>query len=226
MQDESMKPVRIDFNRDLLFEEMMLNGIFPVDARSYQLTGWYRWEERIRQGEQEEEAKITEDAYLGIAKDVRDAWVEDEMFITHELSNAMSAALVVSIWSHMESFLKRIMEICYGSLSIKGKVPYRFDQIKFFFANHFAADLSSLDDYSEVDAVRILNNSFKHNNGKYEPEKAHAHINQPLLDQWSIIGEDGRIDYTKVPIQDLVLCCNSFSRNVLSLTKTGLEAKA
>jgi len=42
--------------------------------------------------------------------------------------------------------------------------------------------------YTTADAIRILNNSYKHNNGHYKPEKGKSHIqiDQALLSKWKI----------------------------------------
>jgi len=153
----------------------------------------------------------------------------------------MYAAIVVCIWSEMEQFLKRLVNSRIEAMTagndprqnknFKGFRGKRLSSIHIicrFYREHLSIDLSSIADYPTVNAIRILNNFFKHKAGHYrfEPEtEDYDKIDQLLFDKWHLFdskrtgGEDGvfdyEIDYSQLPIQELVWACNTFCRELL-----------
>jgi len=193
---------------------------FVTDERLYEFSMWNRWEERSRVGRSSDEERIQEEAYLGIASDVREAWIEDEMWIAKLLSNSMHASLVVAIWSEMEHFLKGRVEECQLRLGQTVGSPFKFHEIRALFQNELSVNITALPDFITVDAVRILNNSCKHNDGVYcpEPHKPHTIINPTLLAQWSVLGPSTRIAYSILPCRNLVMACGHFADRLSAAT--------
>ncbi len=96
-----------------------------------------------------------------------------------------------------------------------------------FFDVETGVDLATLCDVRTVDAVRILNNTFKHNDGIYSPVAGQAHtvIDAGLLAAWAILDASNRIDYAKLPFKDLVMACGRFADDLSARTaRPGLAA--
>ncbi len=100
--------------------------------------------------------------------------------------------------------------------NLRGGIPYRIGDIKYSLKNDLKIDLEQITDYAIIDAIRILNNSFKHNRGWYKPKqnRPDTHISQVLLRQWGI-EEKKEIDYSKLPIKNLVLGSSAFRKELL-----------
>lgn len=117
------------------------------------------------------------------------------------------------------------LESCIKALKeIKAGVPYDFDGIKKTIKKETRIQLAKCRQYDTVDAIRILNNSFKHSNGKYKPEagKPYTKINESLLQKWSI-KEKEDIDYSKLPIEKIVVACNAFCTDLLKKVEIKLK---
>ena len=181
---------------------------------------------------------------------------------TCRLTNAMYAALVVSIWSEMEHFLKDVVLHCYQALEKRKKaiqtmqkfceatlagtqtkatlgscikalkeidagIPYAFDEIRKALEKEVGVEVDQCAECITVNAVRILNNSFKHVRGCYQPEdgKPHTRIDEALMKRWSIVNERSEIDYSKLSVKELVIACNGFCADLLDRVETHLESK-
>jgi len=238
------------------------------DDDSYDYSRWGSWQKRIQQAHDREKGQIQRiyDEYeKTAASDPRhdpDEWAGEEYSQTCDLTNAMYAALVVSIWSEMERFLKDTVLLCYRALekrkgalqqaqtfcedSLAGKkpdatlrrcisalkeldagIPYRFDDIAKALKNEVHVDIDQCAEYPTINAIRILNNSFKHNRGYYQPEgdKPHAPIDAGLLKRWSVIDKGDAIDYSKLPMKELVVACNSFCNDLLCRVEAALNER-
>lgn len=209
---------------ELLF--LLSGDNFPSSATPYRKSLWGVWENRIRQGHDAEEELLSKQLkeredrnlipeqeefvdYLGDS-------ISDEYWQTCYLTKSMYAALTVSLWSNVEHLLKNMIDICQGALSLNSRIPPKFDMIKKFFDNKLSIDLEIFGGYSTVDAVRILNNSFKHSDGYYKPktDKPHTQIDPALLNCWEVVDKYEEIDYSKLPIMELVLACSDFVQEV------------
>jgi hypothetical protein len=195
-----------------------MNHRFESDPRIYEFSIWNRWDERVCLGRQEEVERIHEDAAIAIGPDVQEDWIVDEMWIANTLTNAMYAGLVVAMWSEMEHFLKGLMKQCQNALGHTPNDVHRFGEIMSYFLSQVGINLSALPYYLHVDAVRILNNTFKHNDGVYAPVQGQAHtmIDSALLANWKILDADNRIEYSKLPFKELVLACGQFAEQLSS----------
>jgi len=192
-----------------------LADVFPEKEEDYPGSRWALWEKRIQQGQKDEEKLIRRifRAHInrrGISPpgDIASWAAEEHQQVLH-LTNAMYAALVVSIWSEIERF---ITDIVYASRLATGQ-------------GKAATWLPKAAKYPTVHAVRVLNNCFKHTEGRYVPKlrKPDAQIDQMLLDRWSILDGRNVIDYTKLPIKELVVACHSFCDDVLNALASSIE---
>ena len=105
---------------------------------------------------------------------------------------------------------------------------YKFDEIKQAIKRDIDVELDQCTEFPTVDAIRILNNSFKHNAGRYrpDPDRNYTQIAPSLLAKWSVTDERGEIDYAEIPVRELVAACNAFSRDVITKIETELLHRA
>ena len=75
--------------------------------------------------------------------------------------------------------------------------------------------------------VLILNNSFKHNSGIYKPDntRPQTQIDGTLLGCWQVLGHHNRIAFLKLPIEELVVACNTFGSAVLTTAEAAIRSK-
>lgn len=190
---------------------------------------WYDWEKRIKDGHDTEENRIKkqyEKALRNIPADdpYFSDFIAEEYINTREITNNMYAALIVSIWSEMESFLKSLVRACYTARGEQKKLPYKTEVIKKEIERETGIHIDKCKGYITVDAIRILNNSFKHSSGYYRPEadKPHSQINKSLLKKWRI--EEGReIEYSKLPMEKIVLSFCAFCTDLMKKVESKLK---
>jgi hypothetical protein len=208
---------------------------FP-DEDDFNGSLWWLWEYRIKGAHNSEEEEI-HTRYQAWKNQIRnsadssfnpDEWALDDCWETCRVSNSMYAALVVSIWSGIENFLKSLVSICSETFRKgKEKEPHEFRKIKEALEK-FGLLVERCENCITINAVRILNNSYKHDNGRYRPkaEKPHTQIDQALLSKWKILNDQNQneIDYSKVPIREILVDCNSFCSDLLSKTKAVLAS--
>ncbi|MBW1669070.1 MAG: hypothetical protein JRJ66_13675 [Deltaproteobacteria bacterium] len=200
---------------------------------------WRIWKERIENGHNEEEKQIQSmykewKEQIGYSNDPSfdpDEWASDDYWQACRVTNSMYAALVVSMWSEMESFLRSIVSICSEALEKqkKNNEPHQFKEILRKLKN-FGIQVDQCANYLTVDAIRILNNSYKHSNGCYRPKEGrpYTRIDQTLISKWKIVKDqnEGEIDYSRLPIQEMVVDCNRFCSDLFGRVKAVLESKA
>ncbi len=211
----------------------LMNHAFPV-RDDYSMSHWSMWEKRIKNGHNteqkwiEERYKKLEDSLYNPA-DV----LSDDFFQTISLTNSMYATLVVAIWSEMEFFLKGLVRSLYSTLGRSQKDSYRFDEIK--------KAIKEVDIqpercvfYPTVNAVRELNNSFKHYNGYCDSESCHyKQIKKSLLTRKALpdrrkrntkkIGKKVMVEYSKLPFPDILNACNKFCSTLLNRVENKLK---
>lgn len=120
---------------------------------------------------------------------------------------------------------KATLKSCIKALKeLQLDIPYAFDEIKKALSRELNVQLGQCAEYAIVDAIRILSNSFKHSNGLYNPQpgKPHTRIDKSLLEKWSI-DERMEIDYSKLPIMDLVAASSIFCHDLLGQVETALN---
>ena len=140
-----------------------------------------------------------------------------------EVSNAMHAAVIVSMWAGMETELNQLIGICNRALNTNGEA-YPFKKAKAFFYESLSIDISQVSEYYIIQAVHILNNSFKHDNGRYEPDqnRPHTQIDPSLTTQFKITANNP-IDYSALPLRDLLDSSNCFVKELIEKIKEYLR---
>ena len=122
------------------------------------------------------------------------------------------------------------LKACVKALKELGvDMPFAFEEIEKTLKKEVGIELCHCAEYATIHAIRILNNCFKHNSGRYEPQegKPHTRIDKTLLDKWSDAirpGED-EIDYSYLPIRDLVIACNAFCTDLLNKIGGALDRR-
>lgn len=98
---------------------LQVGNPFPDEGGFYGSL-WWLWEDRIKSAQNSEEKEI-QTRYQAWKNQLRnsaevsfdpDEWASDDYWETCRVTNSMYAALVVSIWSQMETFLKSLASIC------------------------------------------------------------------------------------------------------------------
>lgn len=196
---------------------------------------WSDWEQRIKEGHQKEMDWIEKQSQNWTGTDYEFGEIFGEDYVrSRDLTNNMYAALVVSIWSEMENFLKTLIRMSYSVLGEQKTPPARIDQIKNDFENKLGVKLEKCKSYSTVDAIRLLNNLFKHDSGYCDPEseeykkiKKSSTAKQAIPDKrkhdtrWRA----GKIEvkYSALPLQDIILACNGFCTDLLGKVEIKLK---
>jgi hypothetical protein len=205
----------------LTFLQGLLEDEFPSGA-AYRSSVWAKWVERIEKSEQQESRYLKEEhERISSSRQIDNCpfdpgdWLAEASWLSGELSENMYAALVVSVWSTAEGLFKKTVAECQHALQISGKVPYRFDEIRTVFKKQLSIELKDLPDYKTVDAIRNLNNCYKHTAGYYKPKKLHEKIDQGLIQKWHFLDQDEieegrRIHYDGLPIEEMVAACHTF----------------
>lgn len=222
--------------RQLSMTDHFWRDKFP-DEDGYIDSLWQMWESRILRGHEDEEALVSKAAERwesALTKEQKESMPDDifadDCWRTLQLTNTMHAAMIVSLWSCVEGFLKDLVHVLErATRSNKTPRAYDFMTIKKGLEKELSITLEEQPNYAVVNAVRILNNSFKHSEGYYVPkkDKAHTQIDADLLTKWKCLSdrssEHWEIDYTKLPVKELVVTCGAFCRGLLSETKKNLE---
>ena len=202
---------------------------FP-DRDEYPFSLWADWEKRVQEGHAAEEEKI-ERRYKDVPDDNPDDLGVDEHQQTCRLTTSMYAALIVAMWAQVEEFLNGIARACDDASGAgkKAKTKRKTIKIKQLCDGIQKATGIAVDRCCEaatVNAIWILNNAFKHDDGYYVPDKTdrHERIDRKLRKTWGI-KEDERIDYSELPIEDLVLAGNTFCGDLLSRVNAKLSTQ-
>jgi hypothetical protein len=202
----------------------------PSDDDSFWDSYYFSWINRIEAGHKAELewiSKLPEDKLVDAEGDFK---YVDEVMEASGVSSNMYAALLVSLWSDLEAFLKVCCHMCRRldkcSKNIAGTCN-DFGGFKKCLEREIGFDITSSPNYRTINAVRLLNNAFKHKNGCYwKGEREHQIIDDALCAEWQI-RENYPIDYTKLPHKELVLVCGNLCRDIakilVSLTKEDME---
>lgn len=117
---------------------------------------------------------------------------------------------------------------CIGALKeIEASIPRNFGHFRDQLKKEGGVDVDGCKRFHIVNAIRILSNCYKHSNGYYvcEGDETHADTALAQLRQWCVLDERNRIDYSKLPIQELVVACNTFCNDVLDKVKARLDKR-
>lgn len=198
---------------------------FPALAQ-YHDSIWADWELRIKQGHQvefERYERLQEKWENEGPANLPDDWLVDDVYQSVQLTNNMYAAIVVSIWAKMEQQLKGLTRVCLRGLGSTKRVPYKFPELRKLYQKKLNIDFRTRTGYAAVDAVRILNNVFKHQDGRCKPSDEEA-ISPDLRQQWDEAFEESplggwAVDYTKIPIKDCVAACHDFHQALVAAVR-------
>lgn len=159
----------------------------------------------------------------------------------------MYAALVVSMWSKSEYLLKTMIKSSCHNINITNEVKgfHKIAKIVEFFKEKLEIELKLLPSYHELNAVRVLCNSFKHSDGRYDLNPAYEtdNIEEQLFD-WRVVNRQYvneehkkrekdseykekpiKIEYTKLPLEVLVCSCYRFFYELVNKIESKLLEK-
>ena len=104
---------------------------------------------------------------------------------------------------------------------------YKFGEMKGLIEKRSGIKCEQCAAFPTVNAIRILNNAFKHSAGKYyeDPEKPHDCIDPTLLKKWSVVDDNNKCEYAKLPIPELVEACNAFCNDLIAKVDGALEQR-
>ncbi len=131
----------------------------------------------------------------------------------------MYAALTIVIWSNIESFIKKT--ICMCETILMQRRP-NLDEIRRMnivecdeYLNNININLQSLQCYDFVNAVRIISNCFKHNNGIYieKSNNKKNKIEEAFKREWDLECEK-HIVYRKINFHELIINCGLFCNDL------------
>ena len=175
--------------------------------------------------------RVTRDMYAAMVVSI---WAQMERVLTKVLE------LYYEAHQRKERRLEQVQQFCQDSLAgkqttmdvkscvkalqaVQTDVPFRFDEIKKVLKDDACVDIEQCKGYNVVNAIRILNNSFKHSNGRYHEEK--GQIEKSLLSRWAIVDKRNQIDYAQFRVKETIEACNSFCRDLLSRVEEKLPKK-
>jgi hypothetical protein len=204
-------------------------SFFPED---YGDSIWCVWEQRIIDGQKGEkdwiERKCKDCEQSGWDSDtIGDLFAED-FGKTSEVTDIMYAALIVSVWAEIEALLENARRVC----CLASNKPYRKfikarKRVEWFHQEFDSKTvLERCVNYEKVNALRILNNAFKHDRGKYRlySKDPFEQIEGSVLQRWKI-AERGQIRYANLPLAEIVSATNSFCRDLLSKVEAHCKSK-
>ena len=117
---------------------------------------------------------------------------------------------------------------CIGALKeIEASIPRNFADFKDLLKTEGGVVLAGCERFHIVNAIRVLSNCYKHSNGCYvcEGNRTHADTALAQFRRWGVLDERDKIDYSKLPIQELVVACNTFCNDVLDKVKARLDKR-
>lgn len=205
------------------------NHDFP-DEYGFIGSEWAEQVSRIQQGQKQEEVrlnKLLESKEKYNSNTLED--VAEDYYLSCSVTNNMYAALIVSLWSKSESMFMYLIQASKMALGDNPKSDkYTFKKIRDYFKSNINLELSSLPYFTIVNAIRILNNSFKHKDGRYYPdlEDSINRIDHSLIDNWNLLKGNEEINYSNLNIQELVLSCHSFFKKIIQLVESYLNENA
>jgi len=116
---------------------------------------------------------------------------------------------------------------CIRLLKSAFSKPFAIDDLRTALKKVTGVDSTTCCEQATVDAIRVLNNSFKHSNGRYLPDrtKPHTEIDSALLAAWNVIGPENRIEFQRLPFKELVGSCNKFFVDLHSKLEPAIAQK-
>ena len=192
---------------------------------------FHEWEQKIIKGQKAEEDRIEKQCkeceLSGWDSEEVANQFGDDFVRAGEVSNYMYAALIVSIWSMIEFLLKGILHTsCKVNHITYNPRLVDFRRIKCGIRKYTGIDEEECKNYEIVNAVRILNNTFKHNNGRYKEsdDRPNDKIEKSLQQKWEIEARR-QIKYSQLPIAEIVVAINGFCKDLIAQVECTIAAK-
>lgn len=202
---------------EMMAKSLLLDGVFPSE-QEYDASDWANWRNRIQEGERIEQEigskrvdELVQSKQVAVDSDEYSSAVTDGLCRPLGVSNAMCAALIVAIWANIDLKLQQLLATAFIALGETCKIPFSFKDIKEQYEKKLSIDLETLNHYSEINAARILNNCFKHDNGGYDDKTAEPwnRIDPLLLTRWEMTVWQA-IDFTNLPIREITVASRDF----------------
>lgn len=203
---------------NLLFS--YLDNPFPLSQDDYMGTNWFYWTGRIEEGQRREVEyinKMTKD----IPDDIVSEYYAEDYGIALDITKSMYAALSVSVWSSVEKFVNVAMwciELKKGI--VHTRAAFTVGNAVDFFSKSAGIKFEELNKSEVANAMRILANSFKHNDGRYRPD---GFPMSPSLATRLEIEAGGFIQYENLPFAELIVGCGLFCSDLRSKTRIVIE---
>jgi hypothetical protein len=192
---------------------------------------FYDWTERITSGHRKDEDQLQSrytESQGSVGHEEEEQIAEDYAAI-ERLTSSLYATLVVGIWGRLELFLKILAECSHAAQvaagSAKKQRMYKFHEIKNVINKNTSVNIEQIPHFDVINAMRILNNCYKHNDGVYDLSQNNPHesIDNALLTAWNAIDGEGRIDFSKLPYSDIVNKCFAFCAEVHAKVEQALN---
>ncbi len=190
--------------------------LFPSCENDFWGTKWEKMIEYIDGNFKREEKEIAERKPR--TEYEAESCLED-LRLAEGVRRVTCAMYIVALWSEMESILKHFQRVDKSSK----KIEDRFDLIKIRY-KAMGIDIEAFKSFKKVDAVRKLNNSFKHDSGCYRKTRK---LKERTLDisiatsfekKWKLKDRE-QIKYELIDLKDLTLACGKFNSQLVAEMK-------
>ncbi len=119
-------------------------------------------------------------------------------------------AFITMIWRAIEKYLKNCISL-FNSEKIPDKINELIDKYK-----NYGVKLTSIQGVKYVNAVRSLNNAFKHNDNIYKPDS--FPIANKLLGIWQI-SKNKKVFFSILPFNEILEKCEEFTMALKKIVK-------
>ena len=113
--------------------------------------------------------------------------------------------------------------MCNDDLTIESTFII-FEKIKLYFKSELSIELENLKNYDIIEAIYILHCIYNQGGGycARDLRKEDIVIEQALLTRWNLLGEKNQVNYSNLPVMELILTCSSFAHELISIVKSKL----
>ena len=206
-----------------ILKHIIKDNMLPLSAVDFFDSEWNEWLDRIDSGFESEKNRL-EDLAEG-ADDEYAEYLAEDYWAAEDISGKMYAALIVSVWSRIELFLNELCRYCrHCGLPAIDEKPNIVSFAKYF-ENNLGISLQEIQNSNHANMLRVLSNSFKHNDGYYFPDS--FPIDQELAVKYNILEyqphQSCQIQYVNLPIKDMIISAGHFCNKLFDATETVLK---
>lgn len=203
-------------------------------ADEFEIGGFfYEWKSRIVESHTRESANLTK-RYAdssGTFREEDQEYLSEDYYEIERLTASLFATLIVAMWARLE-FLLTVLGECAEAASnpaaaSKQRHLYKFHEILASIQRSTGVDVTQIQHFDVVNAIRIMNNSYKHSDGTYDPNPKYVmdKIDPKLLIKWDMLDDRNRILFEKLPYDEITDCCKIFCQTVRTSIDQTLHAK-